>query len=58
MLLHHLDALEDAFADRDARHDDNEFLETVGLVQLEDRPEIDVSLAGSGLHLHRELHAL
>ena len=35
MLLHHVDALEHALADGDARHDDDEFPEAVRLVQLQ-----------------------
>ena len=58
MLFHHVDALEHALADGDARHDDDEFPEAVGLVQLENRAEIDVGLAGAGLHLDGELAAL
>ena len=58
MLLRHVDALEHAFADGDARHDDDEFPEAVGLVQLEDRAQIDVGLAGAGLHLDGEFAAL
>ena len=58
MLLRHVDALEHAFADGDARHDDDELSEAVGLVQLEDGAEIDVGLAGAGLHLDGKLAAL
>ncbi len=58
MLPHDLKAFDHAFADRDARHDDDEFLEAVSLVKFEDRAEVDVGLAGAGFHLDRELQAL
>ena len=58
MLFCHVDALENAFADRDARHDNDELLEAVGLAKLENRAEIDVRLAGAGLHFYREFPAL
>ena len=50
MLLHHVDALEHALADGDARHDNDEFLESVCLVQLENGAQIDIGFSGSGLH--------
>ena len=53
-----VDILEHALADGDARHDDDEFLEAVGLVQLEDRAEIDIGLAGARFHFDGELASL
>ena len=50
-----LDAGQNALADGDARDDDHELREAVGLVQLEDRAEVDVRLAGAGLHLDGEV---
>ena len=55
MLLRDLERLVDAFLDRHRRHDDHELGEAVPLVQLEDRAQIDVGLAGAGLHLDREV---
>ena len=52
-----LDVLEHAFADGDARHDDDELLEAVAPRQLEDRAQVDVGLARAGLHLDREMRA-
>jgi hypothetical protein len=45
----------DAFLDRHRRHHDDELGEAVALVQLEDGAQIDVGLAGAGLHLHGEI---
>src|ERR1700730_8793549 len=58
VLLRHVDAFEHTLANGDARHHDDEFLESVSLVQLEDGAKIDVSLARAGLHLDRELTPL
>ena len=55
MIVRHLERLVDAFLDRDRRHDDDELGKSVALVQLEDRAQIDVGLAGSRLHLHGEV---
>ena len=52
-----LDVLEHALADGDARHDDDELLEAVAPRQLEDGAQVDVGLAGAGLHLDREVRA-
>ena len=57
MLPHHLDALEHALADRDARHDDDEFLEAVALVQFKYRAQIDVGFARAGFHLDGKIQA-
>ena len=54
MALHHLEALDHAFVDGDARHDDDELAEAVVLAQFVDRAQVDVGLAGAGLHLDRE----
>ena len=53
-----LDAGEHALADRDVRDDDNELRKPVALVQLEDRAQVDVGLAGTGLHLDREVQTV
>ena len=45
----------DTFLDGDRRHDDDEFGEAVALVQLEDRAQVHVGLAGPRLHLHAEV---
>ena len=55
MLPGDLQALQHALADRHRRHHDDELLEAVGLCQLVNRAQIDVGLAGAGLHLHREV---
>ena len=55
VVAHHLQRLVDALFDGYGRHDYDELGEAVPLVQLEYRPQIDVSLAGSGFHLHREI---
>ena len=52
-----LDVLEHAFADGHAGHHDDELLEAVAARQLEDGAQVDVGLAGAGLHLHREVRA-
>ena len=44
-----------ALADGDARHDDDELAPAVALVQLEDRLDVAVGLAGAGLHLDVEI---
>lgn len=58
VFLRHIDALEHALSNGNTRHHDDEFLETVGLVQFEDGAKIDIGLAGSGLHLDREFSSL
>ena len=40
----------------DARHNDDELLEAVRLVQFVDASQVDVGLAGSSFHLDREVH--
>ena len=55
MLLGDLERLVDALLDRHRRHDDHELGEAVALVQLEDRAQVDVGLAGAGLHLDGEV---
>ena len=57
MLGRDLDVLQHALADGHARHDDDEFLKAVAAGQLENRPQVDVGLAGAGLHLDREMRA-
>ena len=55
MLLGNLERLVDALFDRYGRHDDDELGETVALVQLEDRAQVDISFSGPRLHFHREV---
>jgi hypothetical protein len=55
VLLGDLERLVDAFLDGDRRHHDHELGEAEALVQLEDRPQVDVGLARAGLHLHGEV---
>ena len=57
MLGRDLDVLEHALADGHARHHDDELLEAVAPRQLEDRAQVDVGLAGAGLHLDGEMRA-
>ena len=52
-----LEVLEHALADRHARHHDDELEEAVAARQLVDRAQVDVGLAGAGLHLDREVRA-
>ena len=52
MLLRDVDGFEHTLADRDARHDDDEFLEPINFVQFKNGAQIDVGLARSGLHLN------
>ncbi len=56
MLPQQRDAREHALADGDVRDDDDELGESITLVQLEDRAQVDVGLAGARLHLDREIH--
>ena len=58
MLLHHFDALEHALADGDARHHNDEFLESVCLVQLEKGAQIDIGFSGAGLHFDRQVQSV
>ena len=51
-----LERLRDPLLDRHARHDDHELREPKPLVELEDRPEIDVRLPRPRLHLDGEVH--
>ena len=55
MLLGNLERLVNALLDRYGRHDDDELGETVALVQLEDRTQVDIRLSGSRLHFHGEV---
>ena len=50
-----LDGVIDAFLDRHRGHDDDELGEAVTLVQLKDSPQINIGLAGAGLHLYGEV---
>ena len=55
MLRRGIDGVIDAFLDRHRGHDDDELGEAVTLVQLKDGPQIDIGLAGTGLHLHGKI---
>lgn len=55
VLARGLEALEDALADGDARHDDDELGDAVAAVELVDGPDVHVGLAGARLHLHGEV---
>ena len=54
MAFHHLKALDHTFVDGDARDYDDELAKSVMLAQLVDRTQVDICLAGAGLHLDRE----
>ena len=47
--------LDDALIDGDTGHDDDELAEAVFLIEFVDRAEVDVGLAGAGLHLDGEV---
>ena len=55
VLARGLEALEDALADGNARHDDDELRDAVAAVQLVDGADVHVGLAGAGLHLDGEV---
>ena len=55
VLLEQPEAVEHALANRDARHDDHELAEPVLQMELGDRADVDVGLAGAGLHLDAEV---
>ena len=50
-----LEALEDALADGDARHDDDELGDAIAAVELVDGADVHVGLAGARLHLDGEV---
>lgn len=50
-----LERLDHAFADGHGGHHDDELGEAVFLVQLVDRADVDVGLAGARLHLDGEV---
>ena len=52
MRLGNLKRLVHALLDRYRRHDDDELRETVAFVQLENRPQVDIRLPRTRLHLH------
>jgi len=55
VLLGNLQGLVHAFLDRHGGDHNHELRESITLVQLEDRTQVDVSLAGAGLHFHGEV---
>ena len=55
MLLRDLQRFVCAFLDCNRRHDNHKFGEAVVLVQLEDRAQIHIGLARSGLHFNGEV---
>ena len=56
VLRRHREALLHPFADRHTRHHHDELRPAVSPVQLEHRLDVAVGLAGTGLHLHVEVH--
>ena len=52
MLLGNLERFVDTLLDRYGWHDNDELGESVALVQLEDRAQVDIRLARPSLHLH------
>ena len=55
MVLGYLDCLVDTLFDSDRGHHDNELVKAKALVQLKNRAQVHVGLAGAGLHLHGEV---
>ena len=55
VLFELLEALVDAFSNRDGRHDDHVLHPTVLLVQLVNRLDVRVGLADTRLHLHGKI---
>ena len=55
MILGDLEGLVDTLLDRDRWDHDDELREPEALVQLEDRAQVHIGLAGPRLHLHREV---
>ena len=51
----HVKGLLDALTNRHRRHDDDELRPSVSLVQLHERFDVDVRLAGTRLHLNVEV---
>ncbi len=50
-----LQGLEHAFADGDRGHNDDELAQPVAVVEFQGGAQVDVGLAGAGLHLDREI---
>ena len=57
VLGRHIECLLHALADRDRGHDHNVLRPPVPLVQLHDRLDVDVGLAGPGLHLNVQIRS-
>ena len=52
-----IDALFHPFPDSHTGHYNNELLETIFSLKFKDGAQIDIGLAGAGLHLHGKMHA-
>ena len=52
VVVRDLERFVDTLFNRNRRHDDDEFVETVAFIQLENRAQVDVRLAGPRLHLY------
>ena len=58
MIESNLQILQHTFADGDGRDNDDEFFKAVFIVQLVDRPQIDIGFARAGFHFHGKIHAV
>src|SRR4051812_9824700 len=58
MIAEEIDTCQDALPNRNARNNDHELREPVELVQFEQRPQVNIRLAGASLHLNREVEAV
>ena len=56
MLLGHFKGLLNSLSDCDRRNNDDKLGETVSLVELEHRLDINVGLTRTGLHFHVEIN--
>ena len=52
-----MSALERAFADRHARHNNNEFFEAVFLAQLKNSTQVHIGFTCTCFHLYRKIHS-
>ena len=55
VVVRHLKRLVDPLLDRDRRYDNDELGEAIAPVELKNRTQVDVRLAGTGFHLHGEV---
>src|ERR1035437_5632611 len=58
MIPHQFDTGQNPFTNRHTRHNDDKLTEAVDLVQLENRAEVDIGLAGAGFHFYGEVPPL